>query len=174
MSDGITDMYRAMDDYGRDNQFLICLADYLTINNKSKRRPKEFIEAVRLSELGRAWLFEWKSEHKRNFAKGEGYVKKLRQRIKLLEDYDRTEWRKLLSHASKSCGYHYNYIKKVSPYKDKVLVFCDYVCGGFSLRGDMEKFVSKLIRSKGDGKMDDCMLALNPIDLKKCELEKIG
>lgn len=67
--------------------------------------------------------------------------------LKKLKDGDRGIWARLLSQAWDRVAFRQ--LKKLSPYRDNVVMFVDYGCGFATIRGELEQLAGQLIKNKG-------------------------
>jgi len=144
MSDGITDSYRDQRRAECFEDFLSCLADHL--EQSSDEKISRLLKAASETDQVPRGLMSGRT----NLSEGlSGLLEKLLAG-------DEQTWGNLLMTAHG--GYpdkSFYRLKKVSPFKDKILLKMDYGIGFVSLHGDFQNFLDKFVGSEKNLKIYD-------------------
>lgn len=158
MSDGITDSYRDQSRAEEYEKFLGRLADYLENPNEEK------LAVLKLAG-------EQTDRIPRGLMSGQTDISSRMENLlaKLFENDERV-WGKLLLNAHGDFPEKSFYrLKKLSPFRDQILLEVDYGIGFVTLRGDFQELIDKTINTAHNMKIydGDKYLVVIPADVLK-------
>lgn len=133
MSDGITDAYRAERRWREFERHICAIKDYIL--NPDEFHFKQAIEVATIIDRDEGTKF---TEELGNL---------LPKLMAVDEDIKNSAWAKLLAKSYESM--YFDSLKKLSPFKEKIVAFVDYGEGFVTFYGDIEKFFSKSVADKG-------------------------
>lgn len=161
MSDALSDI-AADERRGRNfASYLSCVKEYLL--NPTKENFKKAVEGARNTD-----------SVSRGYWGGRTYLSKdIKNHLKKLQKGDKEEWAKFLSRLrGSSWDYRLQEFKKLSPFKDKFVLFVDYGRGFVTIKGELESLVSQIVRQGKNWKTydaDDYFIAIPKPDVKEAE-----
>lgn len=142
MSDGMTDVARDMRRGKALEGYFEAIAEYL--KDQTETALQNVVAAAQDADAV-----------PRGYFSGSTNVQaKLQERMQALVQGDASAWAKLLWQCYNSYP-HYQNLKALSPYKDKLFVLVDYGMGFATLKGDVQGIFDTLIRKRG-WKTYDC------------------
>ncbi|MFH1978986.1 MAG: hypothetical protein ABII97_01185 [Patescibacteria group bacterium] len=144
MSDALTDIVRDQRRGWNYHNFLGVLTDYLEKKPDDRKLLGQVVEAAENTDAVRGGY--WGGQTRLSMG--------IKEKVKLLREGDRTEWAKLLAQTVSDPSI-YQRLKVISPFPDALLVHVDYGCGFVTIKGELEKFFTKLIRDQKGWKTYD-------------------
>ena len=164
MSDGMTDMQRAVDENRAFVSYLNLILRWL---KKPTDKDLKKLATQGLSTSRTLFGFDDEDEDAHILAN-------IQSRMSLLRDGDKQVWARFLTGISRDANDLFMDFKKLSPFSDEVFVVVDYGLEFVTLRGEIEPFLEDLIKGKG-WKTYDCntYVALIPWSTTPIEVIKI-
>jgi hypothetical protein len=159
MSDGMTDTQRDIDRGRYFSEYISALEKFLKRPTRTNRR--KVIQLANKTDDVPIGYLRFKANVSVN----------LEERLMKLQKGDKETWAKMLFGIIEE--YYYEDLKKLSPFKDMLLVKVDYGCGFVNLKGDVNSLFDSII---GDDKgwktydTDKYVVAIDKPDVSKAEV----
>ena len=160
MGDALTDIAR--DGRRAENfySFLGLLEKYLEADTRTDDMLQKVLKAAQNTDDVRGGYFGGSTDISQGLA----------EKIELLIAGDKYVWAWLLAIADESSR---DSLKKLSPFRDMMVIHVDYGCGFVTFRGDLESFIASLIRTKKNWKTydaDDYLVVLPTPAIENAEV----